>query len=82
MPVSYHRTVLKNGLTVVSEKIPYTHSVAVGFWLAHGSRDETPENNGISHLIEHLSFKGTTSRSARDIALSMESIGGHLDAFT
>lgn len=82
MPISYHRTVLPNGLTVVSENIPYTHSVAAGFWLGRGSRDESPRENGVSHLIEHLSFKGTATRSARDIALSMESIGGHLDAFT
>jgi len=82
-PLEQHRrTVLPNGLTVVSEHIPATHSVAAGFWLARGSRDESLRENGISHLVEHLSFKGTATRSARDIALSMESIGGHLDAFT
>ncbi|HTY08517.1 MAG TPA: pitrilysin family protein [Candidatus Edwardsbacteria bacterium] len=82
MPIRYHRTKLANGMTVISERIPNTHSVAVGFWLARGSRDETPATNGIAHLIEHMSFKGTATRSARDIALSLESIGGHLDAFT
>jgi predicted Zn-dependent peptidase len=82
MPIKYRRTVLPNGLTVVSERIPYTRSVAAGFWIARGSRDESARDNGITHLIEHLSFKGTATRSARDIALSMESIGGHLDAFT
>jgi len=73
---------MPNGITLVSEKISHVRSVAAGFWVARGSRDERPEENGLSHLIEHMSFKGTRTRSAKDIAIFLESIGGHLDAFT
>jgi predicted Zn-dependent peptidase len=76
------QTVLPSGLTVLSEDLPGVRSIAVGLWLARGSRDETAAQNGLCHFIEHMSFKGTKKRSARDIALSLESIGGHLDAFT
>jgi predicted Zn-dependent peptidase len=62
--------------------MPHVRSVSVGFWIGTGSRRETPEQNGISHFIEHMLFKGTTSRSAEDIARSVDSIGGNLDAFT
>ena len=60
----------------------HVRSVSVGFWIGTGSRRETPEQNGISHFIEHMLFKGTTSRSAEEIARSVDSIGGNLDAFT
>jgi predicted Zn-dependent peptidase len=60
----------------------HVRSVSVGFWIASGSRSETPEQNGLSHFIEHMLFKGTTTRSAEDIARSVDSIGGNLDAFT
>jgi predicted Zn-dependent peptidase len=76
------RSVLSNGLRVVSEAIPSVRSAAVGLWVARGSRDETPRENGLCHLIEHLSFKGTAGRSAREIATFLESLGGHLEAFT
>lgn len=82
MSITYNRSVLSNGIVLVSENIPHVRSAAVGFWIARGSRDEKPGENGLSHLIEHMSFKGTTTRSARDIAIFLESIGGHLDAFT
>jgi len=75
-------TPLPNGLKVITETMPHVRSVSAGVWIGTGSRRETPENNGISHFIEHMLFKGTTSRSAEDIARSVDSIGGNLDAFT
>jgi predicted Zn-dependent peptidase len=75
-------TTLSNGLRVISERMPHVRSVSVGIWVCTGSRRETEERNGISHFIEHMLFKGTTSRSAEDIARSVDSIGGNLDAFT
>ncbi len=75
-------TKLSNGITVVSEKINYVKSFSLGFWFNVGSRDEQPENNGISHFIEHMFFKGTKSRSAKKIAEDIESLGGYLNAFT
>ena len=73
---------LDNGLRVVTEAMPHVRSVSVGVWIASGSRRETPPENGISHFIEHMLFKGTTTRSAEQIARSVDSIGGNLDAFT
>jgi predicted Zn-dependent peptidase len=73
---------LSNGLTLVVEKISSVRSVALGIWVKTGSRHERPELNGISHFIEHLLFKGTTTRSARDIAEAFDSIGGNINAFT
>jgi len=75
-------TTLANGLRVISERMPHVRSVSVGIWVCTGSRRETAERNGLSHFIEHMLFKGTTSRSAEDIARSVDSIGGNLDAFT
>ena len=75
-------TTLANGVRVITEAMPHVRSVAVGVWIGSGSRRETPERNGISHFIEHMLFKGTTQRSAEDIARSVDSIGGNLDAFT
>src|SRR5581483_6868964 len=75
-------TTLPNGVRVITETMPHVRSVSVGVWINSGSRQETPEQNGISHFIEHMLFKGTTSRSAEDIARSVDSIGGNLDAFT
>jgi len=79
-PVS--KTVLPNGLRIVTEYMPYIRSVSVGIWMLVGSRDEDETNSGISHLIEHMVFKGTTQRSSVEIAESLERVGGHLDAFT
>jgi predicted Zn-dependent peptidase len=73
---------LSNGVRVVTETMPHVRSVSVGVWLGAGSRRETPEQNGISHFIEHMLFKGTTHRTAEQIARSVDSIGGNLDAFT
>nr|MBN2277938.1 insulinase family protein [candidate division Zixibacteria bacterium] len=78
----YNKTILTNGLRIVSEKIPYTRSVAIGIWIDIGSRDESAELNGISHFIEHMLFKGTRNRTAQNIAFSLESLGGSLNAFT
>src|SRR5450631_1800493 len=73
---------LHNGVRVITEVMPHVRSVSVGIWIGSGSRRETSEQNGISHFIEHMLFKGTTRRSAEDIARSVDSIGGNLDAFT
>jgi predicted Zn-dependent peptidase len=73
---------LENGLTLVTESVPGVRSVAVGVWLKRGSRHERPELSGISHFIEHMVFKGTKTRTAARIAEEMDSIGGHMDAFT
>jgi predicted Zn-dependent peptidase len=78
----FHRTKIENGVTLVTEKIPHVRSVAIGFWVQTGSRDEVPENNGISHLIEHMLFKGTSTRNAYEIAHAIENVGGVLNAFT
>jgi predicted Zn-dependent peptidase len=75
-------TTLANGVRVITEAMPHVRSVSVGIWIGTGSRRETPEQNGLSHFIEHMLFKGTTHRSAEDIARSVDSIGGNLDAFT
>jgi predicted Zn-dependent peptidase len=75
-------TVLANGVRVITEPMPHVRSVSVGIWICAGSRRETGEQNGVSHFIEHMLFKGTTTRSAEDIARSVDSIGGNLDAFT
>jgi predicted Zn-dependent peptidase len=76
------RTVLPNGLIVLTERMNYLRSVAMGVWIKSGSRCESAEINGISHFVEHMLFKGTRSRSAQRIAREMDSIGGNLDAFT
>jgi len=83
MPVqSYQRTVLPSGLRVVSERAPGVKSVSVGVWVDVGSRNETRALNGLSHLIEHMTFKGTERRSAQDIVYEFESRGGAVNAFT
>src|SRR6266853_1328941 len=76
------RSVLPNGIRVISERMPHVRSVSVGIWIGTGSREETNEESGISHFIEHMVFKGTKNRSAEQIARSVDSIGGGLDAFT
>jgi predicted Zn-dependent peptidase len=76
------REVLPNGLTLLVEPMPEVRSISLGIWLKRGSRHETPSLNGASHFLEHLVFKGTERRSAREIALLIDSIGGQIDAFT
>ncbi|HEY0385099.1 MAG TPA: pitrilysin family protein [Pyrinomonadaceae bacterium] len=75
-------TKLDSGLTIITEHMPGLRSVTVGFWVRRGSRHETPPLNGICHFIEHTVFKGTERRSALDIAVESDRLGGHLDAFT
>jgi len=76
------RSVLPNGLTILTERMEHVRSVSMGVWVKTGSRNEQPEVNGVSHFIEHMVFKGTKSRSAQRIAREVDSIGGNLDAFT
>jgi predicted Zn-dependent peptidase len=77
-----HRDVLPNGLRLLTERMPHVRSVSLGVWLTRGSRHEPAEHEGIAHFVEHMLFKGTERRSAEDIAQQIDSIGGHLDAFT
>ncbi|MGI6227119.1 MAG: M16 family metallopeptidase [Peptococcales bacterium] len=79
---NYETSKLSNGIRVVSEYIPYVKSVAVGIWVGAGSRFEDERQNGISHFLEHLFFKGTEKRTAKDIAESLDAVGGQLNAFT
>lgn len=78
----YRKVTLNNGLKIVFEHIPYVKSVSIGIWIRAGSRNENKNNNGVSHFIEHMLFKGTKNRSAKDIAESIDSIGGQINAFT
>ena len=80
--ISYKKTILDNGISVVSEKIAASHSICIGVWIKVGSRYEDTGNNGISHFIEHMAFKGTKTRNSFEIAKSLESVGGNLNAFT
>ncbi|MCC2608822.1 M16 family metallopeptidase [Neorhizobium petrolearium] len=75
-------TRLSSGLTVVTETMPHLESVALGVWIKSGSRNETEDEHGIAHLLEHMAFKGTARRSARDIAEEIENVGGELNAAT
>lgn len=75
-------TFLPNGIKVISETLPYVKSFSLGFWFNVGTRDENEDNNGISHFIEHMLFKGTKNRSASKIADEIESLGGYSNAFT
>jgi predicted Zn-dependent peptidase len=78
----YAKTTLPNGVRVISEHMPYARSVAMGLWVGVGSSHEEPALRGISHCIEHMLFKGTPTRNARQIAELMDSVGGNLNAFT
>ncbi len=81
-PTGIHKEILPNGLVVVTEPMDHVRSVSVGIWIRTGSRAEPAELNGISHFIEHMVFKGTARRTAEQIAQSVDSVGGMLDAFT
>ncbi|GIN18899.1 MAG TPA: insulinase family protein [Bacillus bacterium] len=72
----------QNGVRVVLENIPSVRSVAIGIWVGTGSRDELPDNNGISHFLEHMFFKGTATKNAKELAEAFDSIGGQVNAFT
>lgn len=77
-----NKTVLSNGVTIVTKKIPHVRSVSMGVWVNVGARDETDAQSGLSHFIEHMIFKGTARRSAYQIAKEFDAIGGHTNAFT
>ncbi len=81
-PSTIVRDVLPNGLRLLTERMPHVRSVSIGVWLTRGSRHESAEQSGIAHFVEHMLFKGTTTRSAEDIAQAIDSIGGQMDAFT
>ena len=76
------REVFDNGLVLLTESMPDVRSVSLGAWLTRGSRHEDQDHEGIAHFVEHMLFKGTTTRSAQDIAEEVDSMGGQLDAFT
>jgi predicted Zn-dependent peptidase len=78
----YRKDTLTNGIRVVSETLPKSRSVSIGVWVKVGSRHEQQEIGGISHFLEHLFFKGTEKRTAKDIAIEMDSLGGEMNAFT
>ena len=78
----FRKDILDNGIRVVTENIPHVRSVSLGVWVNVGSRDEDKELNGISHFIEHMLFKGTKRRTASEIAIEIDSMGGELNAFT
>ncbi len=80
--VTVRRSTLRGGTRVVTEAMPGLHSATVGIWVPVGSRDETPAVAGASHFLEHLLFKGTSARSALDIAQAMDAVGGEFNAFT
>ncbi len=78
----YQKTVLNNGVRIITEKIPYVYSVSMGIWVSVGSRDERESERGITHFIEHMLFKGTRKRTALDIAKELDAVGGFANAFT
>lgn len=80
--MSVRTTTLDNGMTVITDTMPHLESAALGVWVKSGSRSETLAQHGISHLLEHMAFKGTTTRSAREIAEAIESVGGDINAAT
>src|ERR1700693_4926200 len=75
-------TRLPSGLSVVTDRMPHLESATLGVWVGSGSRDEAPDEHGISHLLEHMAFKGTKRRTARQIAEEIEAVGGDLNAAT
>ncbi len=76
------RSILSNGLRVLTESMPQVVSSTIGIWVENGSRYEDPIDNGVSHFIEHLLFKGTRKRTAAQIAEEIDAVGGVLNAFT
>src|ERR1700719_2479320 len=80
--MSVEVTRLSSGLRVVTDAMPHLQTASLGVWVGAGSRDEQPDEHGISHLLEHMAFKGTSRRSARQIAEEIEAVGGDLNAAT
>jgi predicted Zn-dependent peptidase len=77
-----NKTVLNNGIRIVTKKMPHVHSVSMGVWVNVGARDESSSESGLSHFIEHMIFKGTEKRTAFQIAKEFDAIGGQTNAFT
>src|ERR1700758_3458827 len=82
MSLIFHSQLLDNGLQIIAETSPSARSMALGFFVRTGSRDETPEVSGVSHFLEHMVFKGTPRRSALDVNRDFDRIGAHYNAFT
>lgn len=82
MTKTVRKTTLENGVRIITKRIPHVRSIAMGIWVAVGARDERPEENGLSHFIEHMLFKGTKTRTAYQIAKEFDAIGGQSNAFT
>ncbi len=82
LPHNVEVTCLKNGMTIVTDRMDHLESAALGVWVRAGSRDERPSEHGIAHLLEHMAFKGTKNRTARDIAVQIENVGGDVNAAT
>ena len=80
--MSVEISTFSNGLTVVTDPMANLESAALGVWVGTGSRDERPDQMGLSHMLEHMAFKGTATRSARQIAEEIEAVGGYLNAYT
>ena len=80
--MSVEVTRLPSGLSVVTDRMPHLETASLGVWVGSGSRDEQPDEHGISHLLEHMAFKGTKRRTARQIAEEIEAVGGDLNAAT
>ena len=80
--MSVELTRLASGLSVVTDRMPHLESASLGIWIGSGSRDEAPDEHGISHLLEHMAFKGTKRRNARQIAEEIEAVGGDINAAT
>jgi predicted Zn-dependent peptidase len=80
--VTVRMTTLDNGLRIITDDLPGIATASLGLWVEVGTRHESPEINGVSHFLEHMAFKGTTTRSAKQIAEEIENVGGHLNAYT
>ncbi|HBF98105.1 MAG TPA: peptidase M16, partial [Alphaproteobacteria bacterium] len=80
--MDHQLTTLPNGLRVVSTHMPHVQTAAIGVWVDAGARNEDIATHGISHMLEHMAFKGTKRRDARQIAEEIEAVGGHLNAYT
>ena len=82
MAATVNKTILKNGVRILTQQMPHVRSISMGVWVSIGTRDETSGENGLSHFIEHMIFKGTSQRTAFKIAKEFDAIGGHTNAFT
>ena len=82
MDQAINKTTLDNGIRILTKRMPYARSVSMGVWVNVGARDESPSENGLSHMIEHMIFKGTQKRTAFQIAKEFDAIGGQTNAFT